>query len=109
MRSFKAKKEQRSAPFRDAIARIIAAKIDLLQREIVRFLQQCDRRSTIRQKKILLVVFCLVCGGYCGYLLGHTLFAKTAATVMRYAPISPVAQPPPLSALKPYRPKKNNK
>ncbi len=95
MRSFRAKKERQSAPFRDAIARIIADKIDLVQQRIVRLLQQWDRSSTNKQKKILLVVFCLVCSFYCSYLLGHALFAKTRATVARYAPIPLVAQPPP--------------
>lgn len=109
MWNFKAKKERQSAPFREAIAQIIADKIDVVQRKIIQLLQQWDRRSTIKQKKILLVIFCLACGSYYGYLLGHALFAKTGATVTRYAPIAPVAQPPPFCPRKDNSIIKNNK
>jgi len=95
MRNLKVKKERQPAPFRDAIARMIADKIMVFQRAIIKILQQWDRRYSVRQKKILLLVFCIACSNYCGYLLIAALYGKAnnAAISARYIP--PVAKPPP--------------
>ena len=103
MWNLKTKKEQQLHPLRDAVASRIAGWFAAMQLKTVIVLQQWDRRFTFPQKKILLLVFCVISGTYCSYLLGHALFSKTGATAMRYAPIPPVAQPPPLPAPGRYR------
>jgi hypothetical protein len=90
MWNLKVKKEQQSYSYGDAIARTLADKIIVLQQRIVRILQRWDRRYSIRQKKIRLLIFCMICGSYCGYLLTDALFRKINGVT-----IPPVAQPPP--------------
>jgi hypothetical protein len=114
MWSLKAKKEPRLCPYRDALACMIMDWINILQRNIISLLQRWDRKTTVIQKKIAVMVFCIACGGYCTYLLGHALFAKAGAVAIRYEPIPPVAQPPPFYRDKdsvrtgnPARPHKN--
>jgi hypothetical protein len=100
MWDLKAKKEQQLRPYWDAIARIIAGKINMLQQRIVHLLQQCDRRYSIGKKKILLLIFCMTCGGYCGNLFISALSGKANHVVIPFGHIPPVAKPPPF-----YRPK----
>ena len=82
-------------PYRDAIARMIADKIMGLQRSIIKILQQWDRRYSVRQKKILLLVFCITCSGYCGYLLIDALCGKANNAAISAGYIRPVTKPPP--------------
>jgi hypothetical protein len=93
MWNLKAKKERQLRPYRDAIARIIADRIFILQQCIVHLLQRFDRRSSIRQKKALLLFFCLANSSYCSYLFCSAVFVKKNAGIARYAP---VAKPPPI-------------
>jgi len=95
MRNLKVKKEHQPASFRDAIARMIADKITVLQCSIIKILQQWDRRYSVRQKKILLLVFCAAFGGYCGYLLINAMYGKANSAAISAGYIPPVAKPPP--------------
>lgn len=81
-------------PYRDAIAQKIAEKIIILQQIIVHRLQQWERRSSVRQKKALLLIFCLVCGSYCSYLFCHALSGK-ANIAISFGHAPPVNKPPP--------------
>lgn len=94
MLNLKAKKEQQLRPCRDAIARIIAEKIIALQHSIVHWLQQWDRCRSVRQKKALLIIFCLVSGAYCSYLFCHALSGK-ANVAISFGHVPPVTKPPP--------------
>jgi hypothetical protein len=100
MWNLKAKKEQQLRPYGDAIARIIAGKINLLQQRIVHLLQPWDQRYSIGKKKILLLIFCMACSGYCGNLLIRALSGKADHVAIPLGRIPPVAKPPPF-----YRPK----
>jgi uncharacterized membrane protein len=94
MRKLEDKKEQEMHPYRDAIAQKIAEKIIILQQIIVHWLQQWDRSSSVRQKKALLLIFCLVSSSYCSYLFCHALSGK-ANMVMSIGHVPPVTKPPP--------------
>jgi len=88
-------KSQRRGTGTDILARMIANRIIVLQHAIVRRLQQWEGRFNRQQKKILLIIFCVISGSYCCYLLGNALFAKAGTGFMRGIPTQPVAQPPP--------------
>ena len=81
-------------PYRDAIARIIAEKIIALQHSIVHWLQQWDRCRSVKQKKALLLIFCLVSGAYCSYLFYQALSRK-ANVAISFGHVPPVTKPPP--------------
>ena len=84
-------------PVKDAVARKIANGIISLQLKIAGLLQRQERRCSARQKKLLLLLFCLVTGGYCLYLLGNGLLGyreKNNAPAIRMNML-PGAQPPP--------------
>ncbi|WP_214072591.1 hypothetical protein [Mucilaginibacter sp. dw_454] len=94
MWKLKTKKEQQSRPYRDAIARIIAEKIIALQQCIVRLLQQCERRYSVAQKKILFLLFCMLCSAWCSHLFFHALSGK-ANIPLSFGHVPPVTKPPP--------------
>jgi hypothetical protein len=94
MRNLKATKELQSVPYRDAIAQKIAGKIIVLRQIIVHWLQQLDRLLSIKQKKALLLIFCLACSSYCSYLFFHALSGRTNVAIS-FGHVPPVAKPPP--------------
>jgi hypothetical protein len=94
MPNLKAKKGQQMHPYRDAIAKKIAEKINRLQHKIVQLLQQWDLRSSVKQKKVLLLLFCLVCSTCCSYLFFHALSGK-ANVAMSFGHVPPATKPPP--------------
>jgi hypothetical protein len=94
MPNLKAKKGHEMHPYRDAIAKKIAEKTNRLQHKIVQLLQQWDRRSSVKQKKAVLLLFCLGCSTCCSYMFFHALSGK-ANMAISFGHIPPLTKPPP--------------
>ena len=58
------------------VATMIATNINLLQGKTVAGLQFIERKLSIRQKKLLLLAFCLFAGFYCANLLVQAIKGK---------------------------------
>ncbi len=91
------KDKRKETPVKDAAARLIAGGIIHLQLKIAKALHQIEQRLTLRQKKLLLLVCCLSCTIYCGYILGDAVFRQASQKSVYPKPggVPPVAQPPP--------------
>jgi len=74
---FQKKARKAATTITDTIAHSIAGRIVRTQSKITAPLQRLERRCSIAQKKVLLILFCLVCGSYCFYLLARGLFGET--------------------------------
>jgi hypothetical protein len=94
------KKKNADNPAKDAVARMIAGRLAVWQQATVKWLERIERRCTVRQKKILLLSFCLGCGIYWCFTLTGMLFKGRGATLVSFGHISPVAQPPPYDGRK---------
>ncbi|MEE1946400.1 hypothetical protein VRU48_14850 [Pedobacter sp. KR3-3] len=60
---------------RNLLAHHIATGIVRRQRRIAAWLQARERKASLKQKKILLVIFCLLAGAYLIYVLADAIFS----------------------------------
>lgn len=80
------KKGKQHTSWQDKAAARVAKKIISAQVCISRRLQKVEQRLSVKQKKIGLVIFCLISSVYLLYLLGNALLIKHTS---RYPQILP--------------------
>lgn len=81
------KKKSSSSIYADQTARFIAGGIVSLQTRLTRVFQRWESKASLRQKKSALIIFCMLAGAYCFYLLGDALLRKP--TIIDYQPLIP--------------------
>ncbi len=90
------KTEKRNA-VREAAADLLAGLIGKVKERIVQALQRWEKRYSHRQKKIMLLAFCILFGGYCLCLLTGVFSGNGIANLKlhRENGTPPLALPPP--------------
>ncbi|TDX00511.1 hypothetical protein EDB95_1536 [Dinghuibacter silviterrae] len=84
-------------PTKEAIAGVIAGRIVVAQRYIANRLGKWESKCSVVQKKLVLLLFCLVFGSYCSYLLVDALWRPQKVTqplrdIVRARPQEPPLQ-----------------
>jgi hypothetical protein len=79
----------------DAIAAMLATVLVRLQTKLIARLQKLEARLSLRQRKLALLVFCLLFGLANIWILGKVMFGDVSDAAIYRQQIPPVAQPPP--------------
>jgi hypothetical protein len=74
--------DSRRARLTDGVARRIAAVIIKMEKRIVSVLQRWDKRHSVREKKIVLIAFCLCCSLFCAMLLADAVIRRSTMKVL---------------------------
>lgn len=79
------KRKADNSVYADRTARWIANGIVSLQTRLARILKRLENKASLQQKKSILIIFCMIAGAYCFYLLGDALLRKPA--IRDYLPV----------------------